>query len=73
MGHIPGARRLGRNRILKEIPKDQKIVITCLSGHRSEVLARWLVAQGYQQVHNLAGGLLAWRQAGYAVQSGTRP
>ncbi len=73
MGHIPGAQCLSRDRILKSIPKDQPIAITCLSGHRSAVAAQWLVAQGYQQIYNLQGGLLAWQSAGYPVQRGLRP
>jgi rhodanese-related sulfurtransferase len=73
MGHIPGAQRLSLNRILKSIPKDQPIAITCLSGHRSAIAAQWLVSQGYQQVYNLQGGLMAWQGAGYPIQRGNRP
>ena len=73
MGHIPGSKRLSRNRILKDIPKDQAIAITCLSGHRSAIAAQWLVTQGYSQVYNLQGGLLAWQSAGYQIQRGNRP
>ncbi|KGF72614.1 rhodanese [Neosynechococcus sphagnicola sy1] len=73
MGHIPGAQRLSRNRILKEISKDQEIALTCLSGHRSAIAAQWLVTQGYRQVYNLKGGLLAWQSTGYSVQRGNHP
>jgi rhodanese-related sulfurtransferase len=73
MGHIPGAQRLSQNRILKDIPNDQAIAITCLSGHRSAIVAQWLVTQGYRQVYNLQGGLMAWQSAGYLVQRGNRP
>lgn len=73
MGHVPGANRMGRSRILKTIAKDQPIVITCLSGHRSAIAAHWLVSQGYSQVYNLQGGLLAWQGAGFPVKRGTRP
>lgn len=73
MGHIPGAQRLSQKSILKDIAKDQPIAITCLSGHRSAIAAQWLVSQGYQQVYNLQGGLLAWQSAGYSVQRGNRP
>jgi rhodanese-related sulfurtransferase len=72
MGHIPGAQRLSRQRILQDIAKDRAIAITCLSGHRSAITAQWLVSQGYRQVYNLQGGLLAWQSAGYAVQRGNR-
>lgn len=70
LGHIPGARRYSRNRILQDIPKNQAIAVTCLSGHRSAIVAHWLIAQGYRQVYNLQGGLLAWQGAGYTVQRG---
>jgi thiosulfate sulfurtransferase len=73
MGHIAGAQRFSRDRILKDIPKNQAIAITCLSGHRSAIAAQWLVTQGYSQVYNLQGGLLAWQGVGYAVQRGSRP
>jgi rhodanese-related sulfurtransferase len=73
MGHVSGAQRFSRDRILKEIPKDRAIAITCLSGHRSDMAAQWLVSQGYSKVHSLKGGLLAWQSAGYAVSRGTRP
>lgn len=72
LGHIPGAQRLNRNRILKDIPKDQPIALTCLSGHRSAIAAQRLVSQGYRQVYNLQGGLLAWQGAGYPVQRGNQ-
>lgn len=73
IGHIAGAKKMSRDRILKEIPKDQAIAITCLSGHRSDMAAQWLVAQGYSKVHSLKGGLLAWQSAGYSVHRGLRP
>jgi rhodanese-related sulfurtransferase len=73
MGHIPEAQRLNRDRILKDIPKDQAIAVTCLSGHRSAIAAQWLVTQGYRQVYNLQGGLMAWQGAGYTVHRGNRP
>jgi thiosulfate sulfurtransferase len=73
MGHVPGAQRLSRNHILRNIPKDQAIALTCLSGHRSAMEAQWLVTQGYHQVYNLQGGLLAWQGKGYPIRRGNRP
>lgn len=72
IGHIAGAKRMSRDRILKEVPKDQAIAITCLSGHRSDMAAQWLVSEGYSKVHSLQGGLLAWQGAGYPVHRGSR-
>ncbi len=70
IGHIPGAHRFSRAHILRNIPKDQAIALTCLSGHRSAIAAQWLVSQGYRQVYNLNGGILAWQQMGYTIQRG---
>ncbi|OLP17513.1 rhodanese [Leptolyngbya sp. 'hensonii'] len=73
MGHIPGAHCFSRDRILQNVAKDHPIALTCLSGHRSAMVAQWLVAQGYRQVHNLQGGLLAWQSTGYSIQRGLNP
>jgi adenylyltransferase/sulfurtransferase len=59
-GHlIPLAELLQR---LNEIPKNKPIVAYCRSGKRSEVAAQLLKMQGYGDVKNLAGGMLAWQQ-----------
>ncbi|MCY7336600.1 MAG: rhodanese-like domain-containing protein, partial [Chamaesiphon sp.] len=71
-GHIPGAELFKRDRVLAEIPKDRSIVVACLSGHRSTPVAQWLVEQGYTQVYNLQGGLMAWKGAGYPVKAGNQ-
>lgn len=73
LGHVPGAHQLSVNRILKTVPPDQPIVMTCLSGHRSAIAAQQLVTQGYRQVYNLHGGLMAWQSAGYSIKRGNRP
>ncbi|MDC0831694.1 rhodanese [Leptolyngbya valderiana BDU 20041] len=69
-GHVPGAKRMSLTRILKEIPKDQALVVTCLSGMRSQSIANILVQKGYQNVYNLQGGCMAWQRAGYALKAG---
>jgi len=35
-------------------------VVICRSGQRSQQVARFLQAQGFARVENLAGGILAW-------------
>ena len=72
-GHIPGAQLFNRDRVLAEIPQDRAIAVACLSGHRSEPVAKWLVDQGYTQVYNLQGGLMSWKGAGYPVKGGNQP
>ena len=45
---------------LAEIPRDREIVVQCRSGARSQKIAEFLKQSGYEQVVNLAGGILAW-------------
>ena len=71
-GHIPNARHIPMaqlSRRLSELDKlkDKPIVVSCRSGHRSASVCRTLKKNGFQNVHNLAGGILAWEQAGLPV------
>jgi sulfur-carrier protein adenylyltransferase/sulfurtransferase len=45
---------------LAEIDRDREIVVQCRSGGRSQRVAQFLAAQGYPNVKNLVGGILAW-------------
>jgi len=47
-------------RRLREIPRDRPVVVYCRSGQRSETAARKLLEDGYTEVYNLSGGVLAW-------------
>lgn len=69
--HIPGVTLvpLGElaNRV-NEIPRDKTVVLTCRSGNRSGQALQFLQQQGFNQVHNMAGGILAWQRAGLPVE-----
>jgi len=52
MGEIP--ERLG------ELPKDKPIYVLCRSGARSGRVTQFLDQQGFPDVANVAGGILAW-------------
>lgn len=41
--------------------KDQEVVVHCRSGQRSEAACDFLRKQGFQNVRNLQGGILAWQ------------
>jgi sulfur-carrier protein adenylyltransferase/sulfurtransferase len=45
---------------LDEIEPDQEIVLQCRSGARSAKALKFLRGQGYERLHNLKGGILAW-------------
>ncbi|MEA3132758.1 MAG: hypothetical protein QOG17_604 [Gammaproteobacteria bacterium] len=55
--HIPMGQVADR---LSELDPKQETVVICRSGGRSLEVARFLTAQGFASVSNLAGGILAW-------------
>jgi rhodanese-related sulfurtransferase len=70
-GHIPDVTLIPMGEVparLTEIPTDGTVIITCRSGNRSGQVADYLRNQGYSNVHNMAGGILAWQEAGYTVE-----
>ena len=54
---------------LDKLPKDKnaKIVLYCQSGRMSETAAKELIQLGYTQVSHLSGGMIEWKQNGYAI------
>jgi hydroxyacylglutathione hydrolase len=69
-GHIPGAMNIAHTRLLarlSEVPRDRPILVNCGSGARSARACSLLQRRGYE-VTNLAGGILAWEQAGAPVE-----
>lgn len=70
-GHIPGVKLIPMNDVpnrINEIPRDKTVILTCRSGNRSGQVADFLRKQGFTNVHNMQGGILAWQQAGYPIQ-----
>jgi rhodanese-related sulfurtransferase len=45
--------------------KDQEILIHCRSGARSGRAKEYLESEGFSNVRNVLGGMLAWQAAGY--------
>jgi len=70
-GHIPGVVPIPLDQVpnrLAEIPKDKTVIVTCRSGNRSNQAAQILREKGYDNVHNMLGGITAWEKAGYPVE-----
>jgi rhodanese-related sulfurtransferase len=73
--HMPGAVLIPLGQVMErldEFPLDKPFAVICRSGGRSMQAARYLDAQGRTCV-NVAGGTMAWVEAGFAVISGTEP
>ena len=70
-GHIPGVTLIPMGEVanrLSEIPTDKSVIVTCRSGNRSGQITDFLRQQGFDNVHNMDGGILAWEAAGYEVE-----
>jgi len=68
---VEGAQPIPMSAILKGqvvLPKDKPIILICAVGGRSYWVGRFLSHQGYPEVYNLKGGIVAWEQAGLAVE-----
>ena len=68
--HIPDINLLPMSTIqgrLDEIPTDKTVVVTCRSGNRSGQVTEFLRANGFDNVHNMSGGINEWESAGYPV------
>ena len=48
--------------------KDKPLIVYCASGNRSSTAVSVLTKRGFSKVVNLAGGFVAWQQAGLPVQ-----
>ncbi len=71
-GHIAGAKLIPLGDLhtrLKELPKNQEIIVVCRSGNRSLSATRQLAVAGYKAV-NLRGGMIAWSSTGLPVTKG---
>ncbi|HIH74377.1 MAG TPA: rhodanese-like domain-containing protein [Methanosarcina sp.] len=54
---------------INEVPRNEKILVYCRSGHRSTLASTILIDAGYSRVYNMEGGINAWINAGYPVIS----
>ncbi|WP_299009299.1 aminotransferase class V-fold PLP-dependent enzyme [uncultured Shewanella sp.] len=49
--------------IIRTFDKNDKLILVCSSGMKAMIFAYQLSRAGFQHIHVLAGGLLAWRKA----------
>lgn len=72
--HASGARHLGKGVLERDIEtvvpdKRASIILYCGGGYRSALAADALRQMGYTNVVSMDGGIKAWRDAGYPLES----
>jgi rhodanese-related sulfurtransferase len=69
-GTVPGAHALPLHNLplmVNQLNREEKIVMVCRSGARSAQACMFLAQQGFDNVHNLRGGMMAWAQSGQPI------
>lgn len=73
VAHLPNAKRVGYKdfdlKKVSHLDKDQKILVYCSVGYRSERVGEQLQEEGFTQVYNLYGGIFDWKNKGYIVHN----
>jgi rhodanese-related sulfurtransferase len=62
-GHLPGAKLIPVHDLkvrARSLRPDEPVILYCLSGARSASAARFLAAEGFQDVRNMKGGIRRW-------------
>jgi rhodanese-related sulfurtransferase len=66
-GTVPGAEAMPMASVparMNELIRDEELVVICRSGARSAQVCMFLQQQGYENVYNLRGGMMAWASSG---------
>jgi rhodanese-related sulfurtransferase len=53
-----------------ELPRDRELLVICRSGVRSAYATQFLLQSGFEHVRNIAGGVIAWAEAGLPIVIG---
>ena len=72
--HLPGAISAPLDELLKDSSKLDKhkansLIVTCANGSKSIRAGKHLKKTGFQNVHHLSGGLLAWQKENLPMES----
>ncbi|MDP5170787.1 MAG: rhodanese-like domain-containing protein [Bacteroidia bacterium] len=67
MNHLDGVQKISMGDIPAKVSdladwKDKELVIVCRSGGRSGRISEFLRQEGFSNIRNLTGGMLAWKR-----------
>ncbi|MBU0664115.1 MAG: sulfurtransferase [Proteobacteria bacterium] len=63
-GHLAGALLMPVKEVatrLAELDRDEPLLVYCHSGVRSKAACQLLLAEGFREVYNMSGGIVAWK------------
>ena len=72
-GHVPGALNIPFDQIaerIAEVEAPDGVALYCMVGPRARMGESALLAEGYEGVFHLEGGLAAWKDAGLPIETG---
>lgn len=72
-GHLLNAKHIPLGKLRERIGeieryRESPIVVMCRSGQRSATACAMLGREGFAQVYNLGGGIMAWQKAGLPLE-----
>jgi rhodanese-related sulfurtransferase len=70
---VPGAVSLPLSRFIggfRSLPHDRTLLMLCRSGNRSASATEYLLRNGFPDVRNIRGGIVAWHGAGLPLTAG---
>ena len=76
LGHLEGAHLIPLDQLrdrIDEVPKDRPVVTVCQSGKRSGMAAQILLSAGFEEVANVAGGLIQWSRLALPLRELRQP
>ena len=71
LGHIKGSELYPLDEFpdaLEHLSKNSTIVFVCRSGARSGRATQIALENGFEQVYNMRGGMIAWNHLGYETE-----
>lgn len=75
-GMLPGAVAMPMHLVpmrMEELKQAPKVVFYCQTGARSGQVCAFLQQHGFEQVFNLAGGIVDWQRRGHANEAPLQP